>query len=284
MRLSAEDIVKNSEWSDKGYKLPKFDRAAMLAQTKENPTWVHFGGGNLFRAFHAALSQEMLNNGYSKEGVIVIEGFDYEIVEKSYRPGDNLTVAITLKADGSIDKDIIGSVSESCILDSQNDAEYSRLKQIFTAPSLQMATFTITEKGYVVTGTNGKILPIVQEDIDNGPDKPNTYMGKVASLLYARFEAGELPIAMVSTDNCSHNGDKLYTAINTIATAWCAIGKADAKFVEYINDKTKVSFPWSMIDKITPRPDASVEKILANDGLEGLEPIVTSKGIFSCPG
>ena len=283
MRLSAEDIVKNSEWSDKGYKLPKFDRAAMLAQTKENPTWVHFGGGNLFRAFHAALSQEMLNKGYSKEGVIVIEGFDYEIVEKSYRPGDNLTVAITLKADGSIDKDIIGSVSESCILDSQNDAEYSRLKQIFTAPSLQMATFTITEKGYVVTGTNGKILPIVQEDIDNGPDKPNTYMGKVASLLYARFEAGELPIAMVSTDNCSHNGDKLYTAINTIATAWCAIGKADAKFVEYINDKTKVSFPWSMIDKITPRPDASVEKILANDGLEGLEPIVTSKGTYVAP-
>ena len=283
MRLSAEDIVKNSEWAEKGYKLPAFDRESMIAATKANPTWVHFGGGNLFRAFHAAISQDMLNNGYSREGVIVIEGYDYEIVEKSYRPGDNLTVAVTLKADGSIDKSIIGSVSESCILDSKNVAEYGRLKEIFTAPSLQMATFTITEKGYVVAGPSGKVLPAIQEDIENGPEKADTYIGKVASLLYARYKAGELPIAMVSTDNCSHNGDKLYTAMNTFATAWCANGKADAGFVDYVNDKRKVSFPWSMIDKITPRPDASVEKMLADDGLEGLEPVITSKGTYVAP-
>ncbi len=38
-----------------------------------------------------------------------------------------------------------------------------------------------------------------------------------------------------------------------------------------------------MIDKITPRPDASVEDILKKDGLEGLEPVVTSKGTYVAP-
>ena len=107
-------------------------------------------------------------------------------------------------------------------------------------------------------------------------------MGKVTSLLYARFKAGELPIAMVSTDNCSHNGDKLYAAILAFAKAWAENGKAEKEFVEYI-DSNKVSFTWSMIDKITPRPDASVEKNLLNDGVEELDPVITSKNTYVAP-
>lgn len=87
---------------------------------------------------------------------------------------------------------------------------------------------------------------------------------------------------MVSTDNCSHNGDKLYAAILAFAKAWAENGKAEKEFVEYI-DSNKVSFTWSMIDKITPRPDASVEKILLNDGVEELDPVITSKNTYVAP-
>jgi fructuronate reductase len=38
-----------------------------------------------------------------------------------------------------------------------------------------------------------------------------------------------------------------------------------------------------MIDKITPRPDASVEEILKKDGIEGLEPVITSKNTYVAP-
>ena len=38
-----------------------------------------------------------------------------------------------------------------------------------------------------------------------------------------------------------------------------------------------------MIDKITPRPDASVEAILRKDGVEELEPVVTSKNTYVAP-
>lgn len=81
---------------------------------------------------------------------------------------------------------------------------------------------------------------------------------------------------MVSTDNCSHNGDKLYAAIDEFAKAWSKNGVAEAGFADYVNSD-KVSFTWSMIDKITPRPDANVEKMLLDDGVEGLDPVITSK-------
>ena len=90
------------------------------------------------------------------------------------------------------------------------------------------------------------------------------------------------PIAMVSTDNCSHNGDKLYAAIDEFAKAWSKNGVAEAGFADYVNSD-KVSFTWSMIDKITPRPDANVEKMLLDDGVEGLDPVITSKNTYVAP-
>ena len=282
MKLNLQGIADKSQWEAKGYQLPQYDLEKMIAATKEKPFWIHFGAGNLFRAFHANVVQNMLNAGDLDRGLIVAEGFDYEIVEKMYAPHDNLGIVATLKADGTIEKTVVGSVAESLPLDSDNEAAYGRLKEIFANPSLQMATFTITEKGYSLVNGKGEQLADVTADFAAGPEKPASYMGKVTSLLYARYKAGELPIAMVSTDNCSHNGDKLYAAIAAFAKAWAENGKAEAGFVSYI-DSEKVSFTWSMIDKITPRPDASVEKILLDDGVEELEPVITSKNTYVAP-
>ncbi|MCR5032083.1 MAG: mannitol dehydrogenase family protein [Lachnospiraceae bacterium] len=283
MELTNKGLENKETWQSAGYTLPSFDREEMIRKTKENPTWIHFGAGNIFRAFQAAASQKLLNEGVCDTGIIVAEGFDYEIIEKMYRPHDNLSVLVTLKADGNVEKTVVSSIAESCILDSENDAEYVRMKEIFAKPSLQLATFTITEKGYSLVNGKGEQLPAVSSDFAAGPEKPASYIGKVASLLYARFKAGELPIAMVSTDNCSHNGEKLFAAVHAFAKKWTENGLADAGFLSYIENPEKVSFPWSMIDKITPRPDASVEAILRKDGLAGLDPVITSKNTYVAP-
>lgn len=283
MKLSTEGLKNQQEWLEKGYHLPQYDRAAMIAETRENPVWVHFGAGNIFRAFQANLAQRLLEEGSAKAGITVCEGFDYEIVEKQYRPHDDLSVLVTLKSDGTIEKSVIGSIGESTILDSENDAEYTRLKEIFSRDSLQLCTFTVTEKGYSLVNGKGEELPAVTADFAAGPEKPQSYIGKVVSLLYTRYLSGKKPIAMVSTDNCSHNGEKLYAAVMAFAKAWIANGLAEKGFEEYLNDESKVSFPWSMIDKITPRPDASVEEMLRKDGLEDLDPVVTSKKTWVAP-
>ena len=83
-----------------------------------------------------------------------------------------------------------------------------------------MASFTITEKGYATANAKGEFFPAVAADFEKGPEAPESLPGKVVSLLYTRYTHGALPIAMVSMDNCSHNGDKLYAAVNAFAKAW----------------------------------------------------------------
>ncbi len=266
-----------------GYHLPEFDYDTVHKNTVEHPHWIHFGAGNIFRAFQANVAQHLLNSGVLDTGLIAAEGYDYEIIEKSYRPHDNLSILATLKADNTVEKTIVGSIMESLILDSKNEAEYARLREIFKNPSLQMASFTITEKGYATANAKGEFFPAVAADFEKGPEAPESYLGKVVSLLYTRYTHGALPIAMVSMDNCSHNGDKLYAAVNAFAKAWTDNGLVEAGFLGYVNDQTKVTFPWSMIDKITPRPDAKVEAMLAEDHIGGLDAVVTSKNTYIAP-
>ena len=266
-----------------GYHLPEFDYDTVHKNTVEHPHWIHFGAGNIFRAFQANVAQNLLNSGVLDTGLIAAEGYDYEIIEKSYRPHDNLSILATLKADNTVEKTIVGSIMESLILDSKNEAEYARLREMFKNPSLQMASFTITEKGYATANAKGEFFPAVAADFEKGPEAPESYLGKVVSLLYTRYTHGALPIAMVSMDNCSHNGDKLYAAVNAFAKAWTDNGLVEAGFLGYVNDQTKVTFPWSMIDKITPRPDAKVEAMLAEDHIGGLDAVVTSKNTYIAP-
>ena len=146
--MKLTEIVKpenRAEWEAKGYALPQYDREAMIARTKANPTWVHFGAGNIFRAFPAAVLEGMLNRGEADTGVIVAEGFDYDIIDMAYRPYDDLSLLVVLKADGSIEKRVVGSVAESLKADPAS-ADFDRLAEIFRNPSLQMVTFTITER------------------------------------------------------------------------------------------------------------------------------------------
>ena len=282
LKLNKSVFEERKAWENKGYKLPEFDREKVTENTKANPYWIHFGPGNIFRAFQANVVQNLLNSGDLDRGLVVAEGYDYEIVEKMNHPHDDLSILATLKADGTIEKTVVGSVVESLALDSDDEKSYSRLKEIFSNDSLQMASFTITEKGYSLVNANGEFVPAVVEDFENGPEKPCSYMGKVASLLHARYVSGATPIAMVSMDNCSHNGDKLKAAITTFADKWEENSKSKEGFAAWIKSE-KVSFPWTMIDKITPRPNASVEELLNKDDIEGLDTVITSKKSYVAP-
>ena len=283
MKLNKEGLRVREQWESKGYSLPDFDREKTAENTRENPFWIHFGAGNIFRAFQANVVQKLLNNGILDRGLVAVEGYDYEIIEKMNHPHDDYSILVTLKSDGSVEKTIVGSVVESLTADAENEKDFNRLKEIFSKDSLQIVSFTITEKGYSLADGKGELLHAVENDMRSGPAQPESYIGKVASLLYNRFKAGEKPVAMVSMDNCSHNGDKLYAAVNAFAEKWTENGLTEKAFQDYINDRKKVTFPWSMIDKITPRPDSSVEDILKADGVEELEPVITSKKTYAAP-
>ncbi len=260
-----------AEWEAKGYQLPKYDRAAVVKKTHDYPTWVHFGGGNIFRAFPAAILNDALNTGKYDRGVIVAETFDFEVIDKAYAPYNNLSLLVSLQSTGNIEKKVIGSVTEALKADYQFD-DWARLVEIFRNPSLQMISFTITEKGYSVAPA----------DLERGL-KPVLAMGKVCALLLERFKAGMLPLTVQSMDNCSHNGDKVKNGVFTYAERWVKDGLAPNSFLDYLKDGKRITFPWSMIDKITPRPHEKVKDLLAADGFEDNKYIETEKHTFTAP-
>ena len=146
-----------------------------------------------------------------------------------------------------------------------------------------MASLTITEKGYNIRDGHGDYFPAVLADMANGPAHAESYIGKIAGLCHARFAAGGAPIAMVSMDNCSHNGSRLEAAVCAFADAWAERGLCADGFAEYVHDPARVSFPWSMIDKITPRPDDSVREMLEKDGFADMGVRVTGRRSFVAP-
>ena len=249
-----------AEWEAKGYELPKFDIAAVAKKTHDAPTWVHFGGGNIFRAFPAAILNDALNSGKYDRGVIVAETFDFEVIDKAYAPYGNLSLLVSLQSTGTIEKKVIASVTEALKADYQF-ADWQRLVEIFHNPSLQMISFTITEKGYSVAPA----------DLERGLT-PVLAMGKVTALLLERFNAGKLPLTV-----------KVKAGVFAYAEKWVADGLVEPAFLDYLKDATKITFPWSMIDKITPRPHEKVQAMLAADGFDDNNYIETEKHTFTAP-
>jgi len=283
MKLSYQGIQDKAAFEAAGIELPKFDWKTMCAETEKAPVWVHFGAGNIFRGFIAVLQQRLLNEGLATSGIVAAETFDYDIINKIYDPFDSMTLMVSLKPDGSTDKEVIASIAKGIRADSSDAAQWEALKACFVNPALQMASFTITEKGYALTNVKGEIMPVVTEDIANGPDKARHAMAVVAAMLYARFQAGAQPIAMVSMDNCSHNGAKLKSSVVTIVDGWVEQGYCPAAFAAWVKDETQVSFPWSMIDKITPRPADVIRDQLTALGLEDMAPVVTNRNTYIAP-
>lgn len=218
-----------------------------------------------------------MNQGDLKSGVIVAGTYDDEVISKAYHPYKNRFLSVEMDSDGSLNQELLTSVAESIYAGADNPAGRKRLSQVFENPSLQLATFSITEKGYALKDMHGQLMKAAQHDLEAGPSDVLTNMGLVASLLFDRYQANQAPIAMVSTDNFSQNGQRLQDAVMLIANGWHKFGLVDQGFLDYLTDRKKVTFPWSMIDRITPNPSETVAEELKKEGFADTGIIHTSK-------
>lgn len=242
--LTRESIQSCAEaWKDADVELPQFDYKQVAENTRVRPEWVHFGAGNIFRGFVANAHQKLLELGKADTGIIAATSSDYELIDKIYKPHDHLTLLVLMNASGEFTKKVISSITEAIMANKNRAEDYCRLVEIFENPSLQMASFTITEKGYTLTGPDGMYLDIVKKDMEQGPEQPSHSMSVIASLAYRRYLKGQYPMTFVSMDNCSHNGDMLKNSVITIAKAWAAKGIVEEGFVAYLEDESHITFP-----------------------------------------
>ncbi len=283
IKLSKQNLQNISTWNKLEVELPKFDIDTIKANTAKTPEWIHFGAGNIFRGFIANAHQKLLDRELCNTGIIAVDSFDFEVIEKVYNPFDNLSLLVLMNTNGKFEKKIIGSVVESIAADYSLGEEMQRLSNIFENESLQMVSFTITEKGYSLKNSVGEYLGVVLSDIQKGPSAPLHTMGMIASLLYKRYSKNQAPVTLVSMDNCSNNGDKLKNGVVTIAEEWLKNGLIEKGFVDYLLDESKIAYPLSMIDKITPRPSNVVKEYLEEIGVEHMDVIITSKNSYMAP-
>ncbi|MBR1659602.1 MAG: mannitol dehydrogenase family protein, partial [Oscillospiraceae bacterium] len=274
-----DGLHDRAAWASASIALPDYDPAALAERTKADPRWVHFGIGNIFRVFLGGIADRLIREGALDRGITCVETFDGEIVDRIYAPHDNLALAVTLHGDGRKEKRVLGSCAEA--LNAQ--ADRARLREIFIHPGLQLVSFTITEKGYALRGADGEYLPGIRADLEGGPKRAAGAMGVVAAMLYERWRANSAPLALVSMDNVSQNGKRLRESVLEIARVWRERGLADAGLLPWLEDESRVSFPWTMIDKITPRPAEAVARALAADGVEDMEILVTAKQTYIAP-
>ena len=283
MKLTMDGIKNREAWEKAGIQLPGYDVKEISEKAKKEPRWVHFGIGNIFRVFIGGIADGLLEEGALDRGLTFVETFDYDVVDKIYTPYDNLGLSVILHGDGSREYKVLGSLAEAVKAQSSNETQWNRLKEIFTSKSLQMVSFTITEKGYALQKADGTWFPFVQADIENGPDKATGAMAVVVAMLYERYKAGKYPLALVSMDNCSKNGAKLRESVLTMAEEWKKAGFVEEGFVSYVSDEKVVAFPWTMIDKITPRPSEKIANDLEELGIEEMQPVITSKKTYIAP-
>ena len=267
MKLSANGLL-DPAYHDKGYALPAYDIEAMRSRTLASPVWLHFGAGNIFRAYPAAALCRALSAGDTDKGVIVAESHDEAILDKVYHPYDELSLLVTLKADGRAEKQVVASVAASYQANPSH-RDWESLRRVFVCKDLQLISFTVTEKGYAADGADF--------------NAPQSLMARTARLLFERYLENAAPLALVSMDNISHNGERIKEALTAIARQWTREGKTDLGFQAYLTHPETLAYPWTMIDKITPRPDERVRAMLEQDGFRDTALTVTPMQTYAAP-
>ncbi|VDG76472.1 mannitol dehydrogenase [Actinobaculum suis] len=268
MKLNIESLSTDAAaYAEAGVRVPRFDVAKMQAEGKKSPRWVHLGAGNIFRVFQNRIADDLLADGEFWP-ITAVQPRGPESLERSLRAYDDLTLAVTL-SNAATEYRVIAGICES--LASEREEDYERLREIFTQPQVSIVTITITEKGYVITDSHGNLREDVLAELANEPDSNHLHtMVELAGLLYARYQNGGAPITLISTDNFSHNGDVLKTALTTIVEAWAQRGAVPAEFVAWLEDEKNVTYPITVIDKITPRPSEKVAAQIAELGFTNL--------------
>ncbi|MDR7188211.1 mannitol 2-dehydrogenase [Microbacterium sp. BE35] len=205
---------------------------------------VHFGLGNFHRAHQAMYLDRLMNDGQALDwaicGVGVMPG-DTRMRDAMHEQ-DNLYTLVLKHTDGYIERRIVGSIAEYLYAPDDPQAVIERLSD----PATRIVSLTVTEGGYNIDHLSGRFdltNPRIAYDLAH-PDTPVTVFGLVVAALRRRREDGTLPFTIMSCDNVQSNGEVAKRSFLAFAAA------VDPGLAAWMQDE--VSFPSSMVDRITP--------------------------------
>ncbi len=208
------------------------------------PKLVHIGVGGFNRSHLAVYLDDLLNRGepdpWSEFGVGLLpadEGLSEALARQDFLYGLMLvdTDEESYRVVGSLAGHLYAPAFSAAVLDK------------LSAPECAIISLTVTEGGYFIEDASGSFQydhPDIRHDAQH-PDRPRTWLGYVAEAASRRMKLGSAPFTLLSCDNLQSNGETARAALLAFAES------RDASLRRWI--ETNVSFPNSMVDRITPR-------------------------------
>lgn len=227
---------------------------------------LHIGVGNFHRAHEEFYTNRLLEypdqHGWGICGVMLLPGDErlYRILKKQ---GQEYTLTVCGR-DGHDEAYRIGSLVELLWAGENPEAVLDRIAD----RNIRIITMTITEGGYNIEKSTGEFIlddKAVRHDLAS-PRSPQTVFGFIAEGLRRRRAAGNGPVTILSCDNLQHNGNTARKAFTSFIQA------QDPELAEWLKDN--VTFPDSMVDRITPatRPE-DVTRLNGKNGTDDQAPV-----------
>jgi mannitol 2-dehydrogenase len=142
--------------------------------------------------------------------------------------------------------------------------------QKLTSPDCAIVSLTVTEGGYFIEDASGRFLADhenILHDLEH-PGNPRTWLGYVAEAADRRMKSIAASFTLLSCDNLRANGAAARKALLSFGEMRSVPLR---KWME-----TNISFPNSMVDRITPRTtDENRATITEKFGVLDLAPVVS---------
>ncbi|TDS09751.1 mannitol dehydrogenase family protein [Sphingobacterium paludis] len=227
---------------------------------------LHIGVGNFHRAHQAFFINQLLRDedqaNWGICGVCLLASDKNTFQNLT---AQNLRYTLTVCGrDGRDELHEIEAIKELLWAVEQPDAVLDKIAD----PAIKIITLTITEGGYNLDKSTQSFIwdnETVEHDLKR-PSAPKTIFGFIAEGLRRRREKQVGGLTILSCDNLQHNGDAAKQAFTTF------IAEQDEDLFHWVRDH--VSFPNSMVDRITPTTTAQdVERLNKKSGIADKAPV-----------
>lgn len=229
-----------------------------------SPGILHIGLGNFHRAHQSVYLDRLFDLGEGQDWGIVGAGvMPFDADRRAALKAQDWLSTIVEMAEGHRSARVTGAMIDF--------AEVGAAPVIawIADPKIRLVSLTITEGGYFIDASTGAFdaaHPDIAHDVAH-PDSPRTVFGILLEGLRQRRGAGHPPPAILSCDNIPGNGDVTRQALAGLARM---IAPDLADWIE-----AEVSFPNSMVDRITPASSPAGREMVAQAfGIEDAAPVL----------
>ncbi|KAB0622430.1 mannitol dehydrogenase family protein [Castellaniella defragrans] len=246
-----------------GVAIPSYDRARMETRI------VHLGAGAFHRSHQAVYTDSLMEGGDVRWGILAAS-LRSPAISQALAPQDGL-YTLLINDDGERQARVIGSLSRVVCLAQERELLQARL----AAPSTEIVSLTITEKGYCYEPASGALderHPDILADLA-APQRPGTAIGLLVAAIHERKRLGIKPFTILSCDNLPANGATVRRVLERYAElAQPRFGDGDLRrhFLEHY------ACPGTMVDRITPAvTELDRQEVARRLGVFDAAPVVT---------